>query len=345
MKVFKRLIAWAMISLVLQLGALTFLDKVIFRHTSYFNSKKMELNKDKSKEVNASLPNEAESVEVSFDGKFILYYKDDVPYVIEAKTGQSKEIEGDDDAKILFLTWIPDRNRLASLQKVRVSGVNKVQLVTYNPKDGSQTEVTNVCNYTSKFKVNNFTVSSITGVYYIDVSTNGSNSSVYRVDINNKLTKFPVSSSSILNMSIVPHQDRLIYQDKESKKFCETNPKKELKFNSNKNLELLGIDRQDVIYVGEVDGKKITSIIYGTLDENTTEWKKVNIDSPIEKKDVFFSDKSEIYINDNLKGCVTNITADKKIDYEGKLIKMSNDFIALEDTKGKVTYKNLSSKK
>ncbi|WP_244834885.1 dipeptidyl-peptidase IV [Clostridium sp. BJN0001] len=345
MKVFKRLIAWAMISLVLQLGLLFFLDKIVFRHTSYFNSKKIELNKDKSKEVNASLPNNAESVQVSFDGKYILYYVDNNPYVMEAKTGEAKQIEGDNDAQILFLTWIPDRNRLAALQKVRLSSTNKVQLVTYNPKDVSQTEVTNVCSYTDNFKVNNFTVSSITGVYYIDVSTNGNNSIVYRIDINNNLTKFPVNAESILSMCVVPHQDRLIYQDEESRKFYETNPKKELTFNTNKNLELLGIDRQDVIYIGEVDGKKITSIIYGTLDENTTEWKKVNIDSPIDKEDVFFSDKSEIYVNDNLKGVVENITSGKKMDYEGRLIKMSNDFIALEDNSGKVTYKNISDKK
>lgn len=46
-----------------------------------------------------------------------------------------------------------------------------------------------------------------------------------------------------------------------------------------KKLMFLGIDRNDLIYMGELNGDKIATIIYGKVNEITSAWKKVTIDS------------------------------------------------------------------
>ena len=49
MKVFKKIIAWAILSIILQIGGLYVLNNVVFKHTSEFKSKPMEVKKDNYK--------------------------------------------------------------------------------------------------------------------------------------------------------------------------------------------------------------------------------------------------------------------------------------------------------
>ena len=142
-------------------------------------------------------------------------------------------------------------------------------------------------------------------------------------------------------MEVIPHEDRLIYEDKVNGNFFVTSPNKQLTFNSNKKLTLLGIDRKDVVYMGELNGDKITSIVYGKVNEDTSTWKKVTLDSVVNINDLYFSNESEILINDNLKGSVKNLTTGNEVEYEGKLIQIKEDFIATTDSSGKLVYKNL----
>ena len=50
---------------------------------------------------------------------------------------------------------------------------------------------------------------------------------------------------------------------------------KKLNFKQGSRTELLGIDGESVVYVGEVNGEKsISRIYYGTLDESQSLWRK-----------------------------------------------------------------------
>ena len=46
MKVFKKIIAWAILSIILQIGGLYVLNNVVFKHTSDFQSKPREVKKE-----------------------------------------------------------------------------------------------------------------------------------------------------------------------------------------------------------------------------------------------------------------------------------------------------------
>ena len=97
--------------------------------------------------------------------------------------------------------------------------------------------------------------------------------------------------------------------------------------------------------MGELNGDKIASIIYGKVSEDTSTWKKVTLDSVVNSNDLYFSNESEILINDNLKGSVKNLTTGNEVQYEGKLIQIKEDFIATIDSNGKLVYKNLKAQK
>jgi hypothetical protein len=343
---FKKIIAWAILSIILQVSLLYVLNNFVFKLSSDFKSQKIEVSKDKTKDIKGTIPNGADNINVSFDGKYLTYNQNENLYLEDTKTGTSSQIKTENEGEILYYKWLADRDRLIIAKKVKKDGVYKVQLVTYNPKDSSETPASkeDICTYQDGMEVKKVTESTITGVYYIDIYRGGLKNTVYRIDINEDLNKVSLQTNVLGNMEVIPHEDRLIYEDKVNSKFFITSPNKQLTFNSNKNLTLLGIDRQDVVYMGELNGDKIASIIYGKISEDTSTWKKITLDSVVNTDDLYFSNKSEILINDNLKGSVKNLTNNTEVEYEGKLIQIKEGFIATVDNSGKLVYKNLDGK-
>ena len=259
----------------------------------------------------------------------------------DTKTGTNTQVTTENEGNILYYKWLSDRDMLIIAKKVEKDGESKIQLITYNPKNSTETSVSNdICTYQEDMEVKKVSESTITGVYYVDIYKGGLKSIVYRINANEMLT-VSLQTNVLGNMQVIPHEDRLIYEDKVNGKFFVTSPNKQLIFNSNKKLTLLGIDRKDVIYMGELNGDKIASIIYGKVNEDTSTWKKVTLDSVVNSNDLYFSNESEILVNDNLKGSVKNLTTGNEVEYEGKLIQIKEDFIATTDSSGKLVYKNL----
>lgn len=344
MKMFKKIIAWAMLSIIMQVGILYVLNNVVFKQTSEFKSKPVEVKKDTTKDIKATISSSAKDVSISYNGKYLSYKENDALYLQEAKTGTSKEVVMANEGTILYYDWLQDRDVLVIAEKVKKDGKNKIVLATYDPKNASENVVKEICNYKDNIKVKKITASTLTGVFYVDIDTGGSKNIVYRIDRNNDMKEVQLKTLILGNIQVIPHADRLIYEDKINGKFYVTNPNKSLAFNSNKKLTLLGIDKNDVIYMGELNGDKIASVTYGKVDEDTANWKKVALDSVVNDDDLYFSNESQILINDNLKGSVKNLTTGKELAYEGKLVQIKEDFIALKDSDGKLIYKSLKDK-
>ena len=342
MKVFKKIIAWAMLSVLLQIGGLYVLNNFVFKHTSEFKSEKMEMvKKDTTKDIKATISTTAKDVSISYNGKYLSYKENENLYLQDSKTGTSTEVKTENGGTILYYDWLQDRDILVVAEKIEKDGKPKIQIITYNAQNSTESFVKELCTYQENMKITKISASVFTGVYYIDVDKGGLKNVVYRIDRNNDMKEVTLKSYILGNLQVIPHADRLIYEDKANSKFFVTSPNKQLTFNSNKKLSLLGIDGNDVIYMGELNGDKIISITYGKVDEDTANWKKVTLDSVANANDLYFSNKSEVLINDNLKGSVKNLTTGNEIGYEGKLIQIKENFIALKDNNGKLIYKSL----
>lgn len=337
----KKLIVWATLALMLEVSLLYILNNFVFKNSSEFNSKKIEVKKNSTDGINVTIPSNIENIDLSYEGKYLTYFKGKKLYIQDTRTGKVSEINTEDNETIMYYRWLEDRDLIAIVENIKKDGKEKVQLITYNPSSFSKTLVKEICKYKKNMVVNNMTTSVLTNVFYINVNNGNSGNKVYRIDRNEELTNIDIKASSLGNMQVIPHEDRLIYEDKINNKFFITSPNKQLIFNSNKKLAFLGIDKKDVIYIGEINGDKISSIFYGKVNEDTSTWNKVTLDLSVDKKDLYFSNESEILINDNLKGEVRNITTGKKIEYEGKLIKIKDEFIAIMDNNGKLVYKSL----
>jgi hypothetical protein len=345
MKVFKKIVAWAMLSIILQIGGLYVLNNFVFKHTSEFKSKAMQVvKKDTTKDIKATISATAKDVSLSDNGKYLSYKDNENLFLQDSKTGISKQVTTEKGGTILYYDWLQDRDILVIAEKIDKDGKSKIQIITYNAQNYTENFVKELCTYQDNMKITKISASVFTGVYYVDVDKGGLKNIVYRIDRNNDMKEVTLKSYILGNLEVIPHADRLIYEDKANSKFFVTNPNKQLTFNSNKKLALIGIDANDVIYMGELNGDKIISITYGKVDEDTAAWKKVALDSVVNTNDLYFSDKSEILINDNLKGSVKNLTTGNEIGYEGKLVQIKENFIALKDNDGKLIYKSLKEK-
>lgn len=341
MKWYKKIIVWAALSLILQVGGLYVLDTFVFKHSSNFASKKIDLSAEKTAKVEAIIPNGGENISVSSNGNYLTYYLNGVLYLENAKTSESNKVTTEDEGTIIYSKWFSDRDRLIIVEKVKKDDEDVIQLVTYEPKKQVTTLVGEICTYEEGMEVKKISNSSLTGVYYIDIYKGGLRSVLYRIDINDDKTLVSLQSTVLGNMEVLPHKDRLIYEDTVNKKFYITSPDAELSFSSNKNLTLLGIDRQDVVYVGELNGEKVSSILYGSVDDKTSTWKSLALSSVVGRDEIYFNNNSEILINDNLKGVVKNLTTGAEVEYDGKLIQINEDFIVTIDNSNKISYKSL----
>ncbi|EMU54896.1 MULTISPECIES: hypothetical protein [Clostridium] len=340
MKYIKRFVAWAILSLIIQVGALFILDRVIFKQSSAFESKKIELDKPYEDKINIKIPKDADEIKVSYNGKYMSYSKGDKLNMIETKSGKDKSIETENKGEVMYYEWLYERDMIVILEKVNKKGKDKIQLVTYNPKNSATTLVTEICDFKSGMKIKNVTESVFTSVYYVYVSNNEGYDRCYRIDINNDKFDVPLKGAGMENMKVIPHKDRLIYDDVVNSSIYATSPNTKLKFNTNNKLRLIGIDRNDVIYIGEVSGDKICGIVYGKIDESTSKWNSIKLDSPANSSDIFFNSKSEIMVNNILEEKIKNITTGKEYPYTGKFIDVKDDFIALDDN-GKLVFQKI----
>ncbi|MBE6047406.1 MAG: dipeptidyl-peptidase IV [Clostridium sp.] len=332
MKRFNRIIIWMLLSIMMQCAGLIFLDKVFFRHSSDFEISERQQTASVT-DLTVNIPSNAKNIQVSFDGKYISYNVDDKFYLADTKTGESNEVVTSDGDKVLYAEWLPDRNRITIAEKIISSGKSVINIINYDAKSNTKYQLKEICRYQDGMKVDGIVTTTLSGVSYISVSKNGNNSSIYRIDINEKMKKLGVKIASLGSMKIFPHKDVLLYQDSVSKLFYYYKNEKNysIKTGTYSNLKLLSVDNNDVVYMGEITNKKISKVIYGTLDSDISSWKTINIDKPKDVKDLYVNEKGELLVNDNLQGVVVNMTTGAKVTYNGMFISVNNKVICSSD--------------
>ena len=345
MKVLKRIITWAMLSIMMQLAGLTFLDQVVFTHSSEFEEK--EIKPTKKEDVTIKVPTSAKDISTSYNGKYLKYIDGDKLMLITTKTSEIKEVQVEEGAEILFSKWMPRDNYIIIAEKIKISSKNSdVKIVAYNPRNDSITNIISdsgeLCRYQTGMKIDDI-VSSTSGTKYIGVSREGFNSQIYRVDINDNLRTLPLKIPNIGTIKVFPHKDELIYEDNLNKIFYSYTNSKNSKLNINNasSMSLLSLDENDNMYLGEIEGDKISRITYGTLDTAMDSWSSVVLEKPKNPKDIYITTKGDIFVNDNLTGKITNAHNGETITYEGMFVEMT-DRVIITSSDGTIFMKSIT---
>lgn len=336
MKNLKRVIIWALLSLSLQAGGLYLLEEMYFKHSSDFKVEKVE---EKPVESNITFPSDVEEIKISYSGKYSSYFKEGRLYTMNTKNGEENEVIIEDSKRILYADWIENVNRLILV--IRDSN-DMMQLYTYDIHSKTEHKVKELGKYYASVNVDGLAISSKTGVKYIALTWGNNKPVIYRIDINETLSKIQHNARSLGDIVAFQNKDVLVYKDDTRNTFYSYSNGKTKKINLNitNKLEILGTDSNDNVYFGEYEGEKIYRIVYGKLDTKDGEWQALSLDESKEKEDIHITQEGNILINDRLKGKVLNKTTGNTISYKGKFVSM-NDKIIFSNKNNYVYIKNI----
>lgn len=336
MKHMKRIILWGLLSLSIQfIGFFYINNHYLAKGTANIKIKKVEKKEEKKSNVDILVPEESQNVAVSFTSKYLAYNNEKTIEVINTVTGDKKKVEAEKGCTITNYTWLSNQNRMLIGEKMPISNGGTVLKLTYydagkNEKgeiadnDGN---ILNLAKVNVDASINDISVS-LTNTTYVKSIQKGNRSSLYRVNIMHDINKVETKSYVIGDIKVLPREDNLLYEDITNKKIWSTEIKTPIEIPGLKNPKILGVDDEDIIYIGDEEGEKIKTIAYGKLKDSPGSWNKISLANPANKEDIHVSLDGKVYINTKLEGVLKDAISGKEVQYEGRFIQMYKGGIA-----------------
>lgn len=325
MKVFKNITICIMISLIVQISGFFYLNNYFLASNTAVKSQKVPDQSKKTSVPKISVPNNADSINVSYNGSYVSYFLNDELYVVNTITGSSVNVSSYDGIKISFYKWLPDRNRMLTAQTENSS----LHLSYYDADEAEKSNITDILMNRSTSKVKDIEAAPLPNVIYIKVSNGIKYDSIYRVNIMKSIKKISTKTKNIGNIKVTPLEDKMVYEDLTNSKVYKTGISNALKFNGSVKSCLLQIDNNDEVYIGEVNSNNnIDKIYFGALKDDTSSWNTFQMSTQVSKDSLFVTAGGKIYINDNLKASVTELQSGKETAYKGTFLQLYDDGIA-----------------
>lgn len=321
MKKLKMILSWVILSLILQCSVLFFLDKFYFKDNTNVNMEQVKIDDNHvNTNMHVHIPDNAKDIKVSYDAKYVAYYEDKALKVCNTNTGDVDVLKNSEGRVILRSIWLQDRNKLLTLE------VEDGEIVLYNYDAQKQTDqkIVDICPYKANYKNFDIQVSTITGVTYIQI-----NNAIYRIDINQSFaTNVPLAVQSLGSVSVMPTKDRLVYVAKKGTVIHMTQPVSRIPIDSNEQIDILGIDEDGYVYVGQIKNNLVDGIIKKNLDNINSKSEKIKLDKPVEKSNIFINGKGQIYVNNPSKKVVKEIKSSAEIKYKGNFVAYYSNGVA-----------------
>lgn len=350
MKKIKVFLIGITLSLVLQTAFLFYLSnyylvddyKVTFTQETPKASKKGDI------EIKLSV--NAKDIKLSPSGKYAYYLLDNVPHVASLLDGKDNIINLSYDISSYFFKWHDYEDKIIISEKSSSKSNSEIKIYIYNAKDNLKQEALDYNNNSRvyKFSTSNVMVSDIqlntlNTIMYIKASKNNGINYINRLDISDGMYKIPIENNNIGSYFVIKESDELVFEDTSNEKIYITNKSnvEEVKIPTSSKLKLLSVDKDDNIYIGEMENGMIKTIFYNNKNDN--EWKSIQLSGLVDFDDLYLFSFKDIYVVDKVEKMVTNITKDKQIKFEGTFIDMNpNRILSLSNENAIVT--NLSEK-
>ncbi|MBU3098067.1 MULTISPECIES: hypothetical protein [Clostridium] len=331
MKIFKRIVGWSILALVLQ-SCIFFISDKYYQKTllnTKVNEEIVKNHKEVDLHLSIKIPTTASKIQSSFDGKYISYYDNSKLIVINSYTGKSNIVGDIDNSQIIYSKWHPDTDSMSILEKKSNMKIT-INTFNYNADTNKVQAPGDTNNKDVKFTVANkndtisdIQMSPIIGVFYIKVARNSLTSDVFYNDVNGNIIRI-FNSKHIGRIRTFNHKPNLIYEDTSTNLIKVSNMDWSL---DNIQACLLNTANNDNIYIGALKNGKVYKIMYGSTDKSVKKWTSIVLNSPVDKKHISVTKSGAIFIDNNLEGYVTNQVSKKKTSYAGTIIEITDNKI------------------
>ncbi|MBX4258564.1 hypothetical protein KTC96_18850 [Clostridium estertheticum] len=328
MKIFKRIVGWSILALVLQSCIFFICDKYYQRTllNTKVNEEIVKNHKEVDLHLSIKIPTTASKIQSSFDGKYISYYDNSKLIVINSYTGKSNIVGDIDNSQIIYSKWKPDIDSMSICEKKSNKKIT-INTFTYNADTNKVQTPTDSNNKDVKFTVanENDTISDIQMspkmyISYIKVMRNSLTSDVFYNDVNGETSRI-FNSKHIGRIRTFDHNPNLIYEDTSTNSIKVSNMDWSL---DNIQACLLNTANNDNIYIGALKNGKVYKIMYGSTDKSVKKWTSIVLNSPVDKKHISVTKSGAIFIDSNLEGYVTNQISKKKTSYDGTILEITD---------------------
>lgn len=335
MKIIKRIVIWSMLSLALQMSGFYYINKYYLSDETHITVSKLQKNTTTEKSTEVSVPNGAENISASYNGKYVAYYDSGVLKVVDMSTGNVNTVDFDSGVDVSYFKWLSDRNRMLIAEKHKTSSGTTFELSYYDVDKDAKDTITELTWAGKNAEVSDIEASPLTNMIFIKIALNDTQSSIYSLNIMGNKNKVTTVVNTIGNICIVPHVDKLYYEDAQNDRVYATGTKGKMVIGSSDKLALLSIDSNDNVYIGELaDDGTIKRIYYGQAGAATSTYGYVDLTAPVMKEDICISSEGKIYITDNFKGILTEFATGKQYTFKGNFIQVyDNGIVSLSDNK------------
>lgn len=335
MKIIKRIVIWSMLSLALQMSGFYYINKYYLSDETHITVSKLTKNTPTEKTAEVSVPQGAENISASYNGKYVAYYDSGVLKVVDMSTGEINNVEFDNGVEVSYFKWLSDRNRMLIAEKHKTSSGMSFELSYYDVDKDTKDSITELTWAGKNADVSDIEASPLTNMIFIKIALNDYQSSIYSLNIMGNKTKTTTVVSTIGNICIVPHVDKLYYEDSQNDRIYATGTKGKMVIGSSDKLALLSIDSSDNVYIGELaDDGTIKRIYYGQAGAATSTYGYMDLASPVMKEDICISTDGKVYLNDSFKGILTEFSTGKQYTYKGNFIQIyDGGIVSLSDNK------------
>lgn len=345
MKTLKKVVTWSLVALLLQSALFFMVDK--YYEKTLMNTKVTEVRvyKDSKpqKNIAINIPLDAEKIEASFDGKYISYYENSELTSINTYDGSKHTINAGNNSKLVYSKWLPATNNMILCEQ-NLNSRRNITFFTYDAENSNKVTPTDTNNHNiiltlnnSTDKISNVVLPSSIGIMYIKVMKSNGKNDIFYNDANGKTTTL-LSSKNIGNVGAFENKSNLIYDDITNNTVRITNSTWKI---NNKQTCLLNTDDSDNLYIGVLENGRVRKILYGSIDATIDKLTSLTFKETENKINISITRNGKVYVNNSVKGYVTENATNKKISYKGKLLKITDKAI-LSLLSGKLLEVNLN---
>lgn len=316
--------------LIIQFGALVFLETVYFADNASYFSTKIESNSTKEpSKSKLTLENGSTNASASYDGKYLAYLKDNNLFVLNLEDTNKIKVSASDGMEILYYKWIYDRSRLILAERpINLKDGAFFKLYYYDVDSKSKVEIFNEVNnrsikipiYNSNEKIDAVDMSTLTNVIYVKLSSLNNYSRVYNINIMAQEKSINTVTHDIGKIISTKRDDVLLYENLNDKKVFRYGNSLPMEIDGNSNLSLLGIDNKDNVYLALTNNDKTQVIYYGNVTNK--DWKKVDMKTVVNTNNIYVNLKGQIFIKESSKSIIKELLTGKETYYNGNIIDM-----------------------
>lgn len=272
-----------LITIIFQAGIYFYLDRVILVPSVNFTQSSVK--EEPKMQVDPQMVSTDQKYYAKLETNGVKFYTADNKLV--------KEIPLQDLESVTYFTWVPDTDQALIGISSDTSRGTTVTLKPVNLETNSHPVEPKISGLPRGSRITDVAFSVQDNVTYILVKGKY-NTSVYRTDANNNLRLVNINSS-IRRIASLQSKDMLLYDNKRNGAvYVYENFRKKRKIISptGGRYALIGIDKDDNIYIGRLNGSGlISTILIGTINGDFTEYKTFNYPYPVASITVSYDGK------------------------------------------------------